>query len=146
MGAGHSHVSRPLYYHHFLGFQALSLLSTPPRPCSRHRFLSPVPGALFSLRTTWSGRRHLLSTETTRRADWQCVVLYSASFLVNVADTRALLLPLCVCSSYQLIGPQPYPIICIRSYQSATWSQRGTKMNGPRHGNNPLLKATGIYA
>ena len=32
----------------------------------------------------------------------------------------------------------------IRGCQSGTWSQRGTKVNGPHHGDNPLLRPTGI--
>ena len=32
----------------------------------------------------------------------------------------------------------------IRGCQSGTWSQRGTKVNGSHHGDNPLLRATGI--
>ena len=32
----------------------------------------------------------------------------------------------------------------IRGCQSGTWSQRGTKVNASYHGNNPLLKPTGI--
>ena len=32
----------------------------------------------------------------------------------------------------------------IRGCQSGTWSQRGTKVNGSHHGNNPLLRPTGI--
>ena len=32
------------------------------------------------------------------------------------------------------------PIKC----QSCLWSQRGTKVNGPHHGDNPLLRPTGI--
>ena len=32
----------------------------------------------------------------------------------------------------------------IRGCQSGTWSQRGTKVNGSHHGDNPLLKPTGI--
>ena len=53
---------------------------------------------------------------------------------------------------------QPYPVdpysaICddhtythtyIRGSQSGTWSQRGTKVNGSHHGDNPLLRPTGI--
>ena len=33
------------------------------------------------------------------------------------------------------------PIKC----QSRLWSQRGTKVNGPHHGDNPLLRPTGIH-
>ena len=32
----------------------------------------------------------------------------------------------------------------IRGSQSGTWSQRGTKVNGSHHGDNPLLRPTGI--
>ena len=32
----------------------------------------------------------------------------------------------------------------IRSCQSGTWSQRGNKVNGSHHGDNPLLRPTGI--
>ena len=32
----------------------------------------------------------------------------------------------------------------IRGCKSGTWSQRGTKVNGSHHGNNPLLRPTGI--
>ena len=32
----------------------------------------------------------------------------------------------------------------IRGYQSGTWSQRGTKVNGSYHGDSPLLRPTGI--
>ena len=32
----------------------------------------------------------------------------------------------------------------IRGCQSDTWSQRGTKVNGSHHGDNPLLRPTGI--
>ena len=32
----------------------------------------------------------------------------------------------------------------IRGCQSGTWSQRGTKVNRPHHGDNPLLRPTGI--
>ena len=32
----------------------------------------------------------------------------------------------------------------IRGCQSGTWSQRGTKVNASYHGNNPLLRPTGI--
>ena len=32
----------------------------------------------------------------------------------------------------------------IRGCQSGTWSQRGTKVNGSHHGDNPLLEPTGI--
>ena len=32
----------------------------------------------------------------------------------------------------------------IRGCQSGTWSQRGTKVNGSHHGDNPLLRQTGI--
>ena len=32
----------------------------------------------------------------------------------------------------------------IRGCQSRTWSQRGTKVNGSHHGDNPLLRPTGI--
>ena len=32
----------------------------------------------------------------------------------------------------------------IHGCQSGTWSQRGTKVNGSHHGDNPLLKPTGI--
>ena len=32
----------------------------------------------------------------------------------------------------------------IRCCQSGTWSQRGTKVNGSHHGDNPLLRPTGI--
>ena len=32
----------------------------------------------------------------------------------------------------------------IRGCQSSTWSQRGTKVNGSHHGDNPLLGPTGI--
>ena len=32
----------------------------------------------------------------------------------------------------------------IRDCQSGTWSQRGTKVNGSHHGDNPLLRPTGI--
>ena len=31
-----------------------------------------------------------------------------------------------------------------RGCQSGTWSQRGTKVNGSHHGDNPLLRPTGI--
>ena len=34
----------------------------------------------------------------------------------------------------------PRPIKC----QSRLWSQRGTKVNGSHHGDNPLLRPTGI--
>ena len=34
--------------------------------------------------------------------------------------------------------------IYIRGCQSGTWSQRGTKVNGSHHGDNPLLRPTGI--
>ena len=32
----------------------------------------------------------------------------------------------------------------IRGCQSGTWSQRGTKVNGSHHSDNPLLRPTGI--
>ena len=32
----------------------------------------------------------------------------------------------------------------IRGCQSGTWTQRGTKVNGSHHGDNPLLRPTGI--
>ena len=32
----------------------------------------------------------------------------------------------------------------IRGCQPGTWSQRGTKVNGSHHGDNPLLRPTGI--
>ena len=32
----------------------------------------------------------------------------------------------------------------IRGCQSGTWSRRGTKVNGSHHGDNPLLRPTGI--
>ena len=32
----------------------------------------------------------------------------------------------------------------IRGCQSGTWSQRGIKVNGSHHGDNPLLRPTGI--
>ena len=32
----------------------------------------------------------------------------------------------------------------VRGCQSSTWSQRGTKVNGSHHGDNPLLRPTGI--
>ena len=32
----------------------------------------------------------------------------------------------------------------IRGSQSGTWSQRGTKVNGSHHGDNPLIRPTGI--
>ena len=32
----------------------------------------------------------------------------------------------------------------IRGCQSGTWSQRGVKVNGSHHGDNPLLRPTGI--
>ena len=32
----------------------------------------------------------------------------------------------------------------VRGCQSGTWSQRGIKVNGPHHGDNPLLGPTGI--
>ena len=32
----------------------------------------------------------------------------------------------------------------IRGCQSGTWSQRGTKVNGSHHGDNPVLRSTGI--
>ena len=32
----------------------------------------------------------------------------------------------------------------IRGCQSGTWSQRGTKVNGSHHGDNPLLRPRGI--
>ena len=32
----------------------------------------------------------------------------------------------------------------IRGYQSGRWSQKGTKVNGSHHGDNPLLRPTGI--
>ena len=32
----------------------------------------------------------------------------------------------------------------IRGCQSGTWSQKGTKANGSHHGDNPLLRPTGI--
>ena len=32
----------------------------------------------------------------------------------------------------------------IRGCQSCTWSQRGTKVNGSHHGDNPLLRPTGV--
>ena len=32
----------------------------------------------------------------------------------------------------------------IRGCQSGTWSQRGTKVNGSHHGDNPRLRPTGI--
>ena len=32
----------------------------------------------------------------------------------------------------------------IRGCRSGTWSQRGTKVNGSHHGDNPLLRPTGI--
>ena len=32
----------------------------------------------------------------------------------------------------------------IRGCQSGTWPQRGTKVNGSHHGDNPLLRPTGI--
>ena len=32
----------------------------------------------------------------------------------------------------------------IRGCQSGTWSQRGTKVNGSHHGDNPLLRPTAI--
>ena len=32
----------------------------------------------------------------------------------------------------------------IRGCQSGTWSQRGTRLNGSHHGDNPLLRPTGI--
>ena len=32
----------------------------------------------------------------------------------------------------------------IRGCESGTWSQRGTKVNGSHHGDNPLLRPTGI--
>ena len=57
---------------------------------------------------------------------------------------------------------QPYPVVVVvvfftltdwastipsnilRGCQSGTWSQRGTKVNGSHHGDNPLLRPTGI--
>ena len=33
----------------------------------------------------------------------------------------------------------------IRGCQSGTWSQGGTKINGSHHGDNPLLRPTGIH-
>ena len=35
------------------------------------------------------------------------------------------------------------PVI-LRGCQSGTWSQRGTEVNGSHHGDNPLLRPTGI--
>ena len=32
----------------------------------------------------------------------------------------------------------------IRGFQSGTWSQRGTEVNGSHHDDNPLLRPTGI--
>ena len=34
----------------------------------------------------------------------------------------------------------------VRGCQSGTWSQRGTKVNGSHHGDNPLLRPTGIQS
>ena len=36
------------------------------------------------------------------------------------------------------------PSNILRDCQSGTWSQRGTKVNGSHHGDNPLLRQTGI--
>ena len=36
------------------------------------------------------------------------------------------------------------PSNILRGCQSGTWSQRGTKVNGSHHGDNPLLRPTGI--
>ena len=38
----------------------------------------------------------------------------------------------------QQVSPRPI------KYQSRLWSQRGTKVNGSHHGDNPLLRPTGI--
>ena len=36
------------------------------------------------------------------------------------------------------------PSNILRGCQSGTWSQRGTKINGSHHGDDPLLRPTGI--
>ena len=48
-------------------------------------------------------------------------------------------------SGYKPVGPQPYPVIYyVVANPGSTWSQRGTKVNGLHHGDNPLLRPTGI--
>ena len=45
---------------------------------------------------------------------------------------------------YTTVGSQPYPILLFVNMvcQSGAWSQRGTKVSGTRHGDNPLVKPT----
>ena len=50
----------------------------------------------------------------------------------------------CVCVFFTLTDRASTIPSNIRGCQSGTWSQRGTKVNGSHHGDNPLLGPTGI--
>ena len=47
-------------------------------------------------------------------------------------------------SSHLPIGPQPYPVIYVVANRVCGHKEVSTKVNGSHHGDNPLLRPTGI--
>ena len=72
--------------------------------------------------------------------DWQPYPVdpYSAFFIIVDSHIQRIVLATEETTVTQQVSPRP--IKC----QSRLWSQRGTKVNGSHHGDNPLLRPTGI--
>ena len=66
--------------------------------------------------------------------------LLSAVVVVVVVDSHIQRIVLATEETTVTQQVSPRPIKC----QSRLWSQRGTKVNGSHHGDNPLLRPTGI--
>ena len=67
-----------------------------------------------------------------------CVFCYCYSFISRWSFVDVQLIFFCPADHVPDWRPR------IRGCQSGTWSQRGTKVNGSHHGDNPLLRPTGI--
>ena len=90
-------------------------------------FCPPV-GYFFIYPTTW------ISCQKTR------LVQYTHACTVVVVDSHIQRIVLATEETTATQQVSPRPIKC----QSRLWSQRGTKVNGSHHGDNPLLRPTGI--
>ena len=70
---------------------------------------------------------------------WRCLAASSSSSLHAAMNSSC-----CCILHINRSGLNHTHCSNIRGCQSGTWSQRGTKVNGSHHGNNPLLVSTGI--
>ena len=74
---------------------------------------------------------------------WYCTVLYCT--LINYVNSNKTHVCFVVVVFFTLSTDRSSTIPSnIRVYQSGTWSQRGTKVNGSHHGDNQLLRPTGV--